>query len=313
MAPRGVDAYAASMTRHPSLPFAAVAAVLLAAIVLMPPRSLAVTAAASEQRVGEFVWHDLVTTNPAASRAFYAELFGWSFAPGQGIDPGYHIIKHEERPIGGIVQPRQENAAAAQWLAYVVVADVDRAAKSFEQAGGRIHRGPLNARKGLRVAVVADPQGAALGLASRGPDFQDGEGAPGDRPEAGGVPGLHHWLWMEYVAHDPAAALTFYGTAVGFRAEVHETRNAFTYYLLTTDKPRAGLFESLWDRERSAWLPYVRVADPTAMAARAVALGGTMVLAPHAAIRNGSLAIVLDPGGAPLALQKYPFDVGGKP
>jgi predicted enzyme related to lactoylglutathione lyase len=112
---------------------------------------------------------------------------------------------------------------------------------------------------------------------------------------------------MEYVAHDPAPALTFYSRAVGFRSELHETRNAFAYYLLTTDRPRAGLFESLWDRERSAWLPYVRVADPAALAARAVALGGTMVLAPHAAIRSGSLAIILDPAGAPLALQKYPF------
>jgi predicted enzyme related to lactoylglutathione lyase len=240
--------------------------------------------------------------NPAASQAFYGTLFGWTFESGQGIDPGYVIIRHEGQPIGGIVKPREGNAAAAQWLAYVVVADVDRAAKDFEQAGGRIYRGPLNARKDLRVAVVADAQGAPLGLASRGPDA-----------DTTVVPGLHRWLWMEYVAHDPASALAFYAAAVGFRYELHETRNAFAYYLLSTDRPRAGLFESLWDRERSAWLPYIRVADPAAMAARAVGLGGAMVLAPHAAVRNGSLAIVLDPDGAPLALQKYPFDPGVPP
>jgi predicted enzyme related to lactoylglutathione lyase len=277
---------------------------------LVSPDPLAVTQTPPPSAgVGAFVWHDLVTVNPAASRVFYGELFGWTFEQGEGVDPGYVIIRQDQRPIGGIVKPREGNAAAAQWLAYVVVADVDQAAKIFEQAGGRIHRGPLNARKDLRVAVVGDPQGAALGLASRGPDL--GEGGPGG--ESDGVPGLHRWLWMEYVARDPRAALTFYNTAVGFRSELHETRNAFTYYLLTTDRPRAGLFESLWDRDRSAWLPYVRVADPAAMAERAVALGGAMVLAPHAAIRNGSLAIVLDPGGAPLALQKYPFDAGATP
>ena len=304
MAPGFLGAYATAMMRRPSSALVAAVAILLVSIPALAPGSFAVTQTpASPVSVGAFVWHDLVTNNPAAGRAFYGALFGWTFEPGAGIDPGYVIIKHEGRPIGGIVQPREGNAAAAQWLAYVVVADVDQAAQTFEQAGGRIFRGPLNARKDLRVAVVADAQGAALGLASRGPDSVD--------PDP--VPGLHRWLWMEYVARDPAAALKFYGDAVGFRSELHETRNAFTYYLLTTDRPRAGLFETLWDRERSAWLPYVRVADPAAMAARAVELGGTTVLAPHAAIRNGSLAIVLDPAGAPFALQKFPFDNGVTP
>ena len=51
------------------------------------------------------------------------------------------------------------------------------------------------------------------GLASRGPKVEDTR-----------VPGLNRWLWMDYVARDPAGALTFYGSAVGFRNEVYETR-----------------------------------------------------------------------------------------
>jgi len=262
--------------------------------VLMPPR-------VDTSAAGEFVWHDLVTHDPAASRAFYAALFGWTFEEADGIDPGYTIITHGGRPIGGIVllQPRNGEEIVAQWLSYVAVSDVDRVTKVFQQAGGRVFRGPLNARKDLRVAVVADAQGAPLGLASRGP-----------RLEAETPPGLHHWLWREYVARDPAAALTFYREALGFEHEVHETRENFTYYLLATDQPRAGLFLSPWKHERSVWLPYVRVADPDASAARAVELGGTILLQPRPEVRGGSLAIVLDPTGAPLALQKYPFDGG---
>ena len=48
------------------------------------------------------------------------------------------------------------------------------------------------------------------------------------------------------MARDAAAALTFYGKALGFRHEVSETRDNFTYYLLQTDRPRAGLFLSPW-------------------------------------------------------------------
>jgi predicted enzyme related to lactoylglutathione lyase len=295
--------YPFGMMRAVSMVVAGVAVVAVTVAAVAPDPEPVTPAPDTNAAVGEFVWHDLVTDNPAASRVFYGALFGWTFAAGQGIDPGYTMIEHEGRPIGGIVPRRQENAAAAQWLAYVVVADVDHAARTFEQAGGRIFRGPLNARRDLRVAVVSDAQGAPLGLSSRGPELPDG----------GQPPALHRWLWMEYVARDAAAALTFYGEAVGFRHELFETRNAFTYYLLSTDRPRAGLFLSPWPRATSAWLPYVRVADAAAAAARAVELGGSVLLAPRADVRNGSLAIVLDPAGAPVALQKFPFANGATP
>jgi len=251
---------------------------------------------------GEFVWHDLVTDDQSACRAFYGALFGWTFEAGDGIDPGYTIIKHDGVPIGGIVSrtKKPDSRFIAQWLAYVVVPDLDASVGVFTQQGGQVLRGPRNVRKDLRVAVVADPQGAPLGLASGGPRF-----------DTATPPGLHRWLWMDYVARDAAAALTFYATALGFRHEVSDTRDNFTYYLLQTDRPRAGLFLSPWTRETSAWLPYVRVADPAAMATRAADLGATIAVAPRPEVRNASLAIIVDPAGAPLALQKFPFDAGG--
>jgi predicted enzyme related to lactoylglutathione lyase len=251
--------------------------------------------------VGKFVWHDLVTSDPAKCREFYGQLFGWTFEPAEGIDPGYTMIHHEGRPIGGIVfrPPQKGETFIAQWLPYVVVADVDKAANAFRQGGGRIFRGPLNARKDLRVAGVEDAQGAPLGLASRGPQIDEDT-----------LPPLNRWFWMDYVARDADAALKFYGEVLGFTHEIRDTRENFTYYLLKSDRPRAGLFPSPWKRETSVWLSYVRVADPAAMAARAVQLGGTIGLAPDPAVRNGSLAIVVDPTGAPLALQKYPFAAG---
>jgi uncharacterized protein len=271
------------------------------------PQSFAAAASAAPPpaATGEFVWHDLVTDNPATAQTFYGSLFGWTFERGEGIDPGYTIIKHGKLPIGGIITRRSTDAAdsgPSQWLAYVMVSDVDKVAGGFRQAGGRIFRGPLQARKDLRVAAVADPQGAPLGLASRGPHM-----------ETTSASGLHEWLWMEYIAQDPDAALKFYADVVGFRSEISETRENFTYYLLSTAAPRAGLFRSLWQRDTSAWLPYVRVEDPAAMAARVKALGGSVVISPQPRVRNGSLAIVLDPSGAALALQKFPFDKGVTP
>jgi len=36
-------------------------------------------------------------------------------------------------------------------------------------------------------------------------------------------------------------------------------------------------------------------------------LGGRVILAPASEVRNGSLAVVADPTGAVVALQKYPY------
>jgi uncharacterized protein len=50
----------------------------------------------------------------------------------------------------------------------------------------------------------------------------------------------------------------------------------------------------------------VRVADPSASALRAQRLGGRVLLAPRADVRNGSVALIADPTGAVLALQRWP-------
>jgi predicted enzyme related to lactoylglutathione lyase len=58
---------------------------------------------------------------------------------------------------------------------------------------------------------------------------------------------------------------------------------------------------------RPHWLPYIRVSDPAAMATRTEQLGGRILLPVRADIRNGSVAVVADAGGAAIALQKWPF------
>jgi uncharacterized protein len=254
---------------------------------------------ATNGKPGDFVWHDLVTDDPAACRTFYEALFGWTFESADGVDPGYTIIRNQGRPIGGIVRRRGAQPGAGQWLSYVIVMDVNRTAAAFEDAGGRVIRGPLDARKDLRIAAVADAQGAVVGLASRGPRFATHAAS-----------GRHEWLWVEYIAQDPESALDFYADVIGYRYEIAARRENFIYYVLSTDRPRAGLFHTLWQGEQSAWLPYIRVDDPAEMAERVLKLGGTVVIPPQPRVRNNSMTLVLDPSGAAVALQKFPFDNG---
>ena len=54
------------------------------------------------------------------------------------------------------------------------------------------------------------------------------------------------------------------------------------------------------------------MADAAAAAKKAEALGGRILLAPKPEVRNGTLAIVTDPSGAALALQKWPIEEPAK-
>jgi hypothetical protein len=54
-------------------------------------------------------------------------------------------------------------------------------------------------------------------------------------------------------------------------------------------------------------LPYLLVSEPAQLVTRVRSLGGDVLLEPNAGVRKGSLAVVTDPSGAVVALQKYPF------
>ena len=90
---------------------------------------------------------------------------------------------------------------------------------------------------------------------------------------------------------------------------VLEARQGIEYHVLRTSRGRAGLYRlpaAVADVEPN-WLPYVLVADPGALAARVSDLGGRIVVPASPERRNGTLVVIADPGGAVLALQKYPF------
>ena len=147
-----------------------------------------------------------------------------------------------------------------------------------------------------RAAAIEDVSGAVVHLVA------SSNGDPPDVKE----PPTNTWLWHELLSRDPAKSVDFYQTAFDFDVEVLTRDSERSYQVLwSTGAPRAGIIQNPFSDRVSAWIPYIRVEDPAAMAARAAELGGRVVIAPEDAIRKGTLAVVVDPSGAPLALQKW--------
>jgi predicted enzyme related to lactoylglutathione lyase len=246
---------------------------------------------------GRFVWHDLLTRDVDTAKRFYGELLGWRFGSTRRGDRPYVIARSGSTPVAGIVDISAIADAGPQWLSYMAVADVDKTAALVRSSGGKVLVEPRDLAV-ARAAVVSDPQGAPLGLAQLRRDI----------PEPA-TPTPNHFFWQEYLARDAVQALGFYKGLAGYESTISDTRLGVDYHVLRKTHGRAGLFqlpERVADVQPN-WLPYVLVSDPAALAARVTALGGRILVPAAPERRNGSLVVIADPGGAPLALQRFPY------
>jgi len=252
------------------------------------------------QHPGQFVWQDLVTEDVAACQRFYAGLLGWTFEETTRRGKPYLIASSDGARVAGLVGVKREDPAkpVSQWLSYVSVADVDQSVRQARSAGGRVLVEPVDIDGVARAAVIVDPQGALLGIARlAGAD-------PIEPPQ----PILGRFFWREYLARDPDRALSFYAGLLGYQSEVTGEQDGFSYHVLRREHARAGLYRIPAGKGiEPNWLPYVKVGDPAALAARVAGLGGQVLLEPRADIREATLAVVADPSGAALALQKWPL------
>jgi predicted enzyme related to lactoylglutathione lyase len=114
---------------------------------------------------GAFCWADLITPDPERAKEFYSSLFGWQLTAGEHDTSDNLHIKNGETFIGGIPDPRHQGSnSPPHWLSYFFVADVDEAAKKVRALGGKIWGPPMTVEGAGRMAIVADPQGAAFAL-----------------------------------------------------------------------------------------------------------------------------------------------------
>jgi len=252
---------------------------------------------------GKFIWHDLITHDISAVKLFYAGVFGWKFEALPGTDR-YTVIRHNGEMIGGIAfsDRKIDGKPISQWVSMMSVPSVDQAASRIRQAGGRVYAGPRDIDDRGRLAIVGDPQGAVFGLVrTTGGDPHDREAGIGD------------WLWNELWSDDREAAAQLYATLVGYELDTHEKVAGKPYTVFKRDgEPRAGLLVNPFPEEvTSLWLPYVRVANPAAVAAKVEGLGGQVLLKPDPEHRKGTVAIIADPTGAEVAIQKWPIEETG--
>jgi predicted enzyme related to lactoylglutathione lyase len=115
---------------------------------------------------GTFCVADLSTSDQDGASRFYEQLFKWRIGK-EDEDPShnyYHLFNHDEF-IGGILPPAFRNPGAPpHWQIYLLVSDCDVVATKAKGLGAKLHMPPTKIEDIGRMAVMADPQGAAFAI-----------------------------------------------------------------------------------------------------------------------------------------------------
>ncbi|HWA79684.1 MAG TPA: VOC family protein [Acetobacteraceae bacterium] len=274
-----------------------------AARLRLPP---IVEPASQEQHVGKVIFVELVTPDLALAERFYGGLFGWTFRDMNAGGTAYAEAMLAGSPVAGLFQrklPAREHRQPA-WLTYFSVRDVDAAAETAVQDGGKVLFSPHSFPDRGREAVLADPQGAVFAVLAS---------SSGDPPDVLADPGA--WIWSSLITSDPNGAAAFYQKLFGYDVFPLPPDGSMQHLILASGGYARASVNSLppgRPNVRPHWLNYVRVDDAGATAARAAALGGRVLIAPRMDRDGGKIALIADPLGAVFGLLERPAKESGE-
>ena len=88
---------------------------------------------------GSFIWYELMSGDPDASKKFYDDVVGWKVGAKPPGDMDYRMISAPDGDVGGVLRLTEEmrkHGAHPVWLGYFGVDDVDKTVAKITAAGG---------------------------------------------------------------------------------------------------------------------------------------------------------------------------------
>lgn len=244
---------------------------------------------------GTFCWIELATSDAQGAKAFYQPLFGWE---GEDIPVGergegtYTLMRLQGRDVCGLYRTDQTPPA---WFSFVSVEDADATTARAAGLGATVSMPPFDVEEHGRIAVVADPTGAALALWQ--PRSHFGARLVND-------PGA---LCLNQLnTTDPEKAEEFYSALFGWRfTPVGDDQQAYWGIFNPTpegDALNGGMMPLPPEATAAShWLCYFTAEHLEASLAQIGASGGTVLFGPMP-IPSGRIAGAVDPQGAVFAL-----------
>jgi len=249
---------------------------------------------------GEFCWIELATTDQAAARDFYGQIFGWTFKDTPiGPNDFYTIFQLQGRDTAAAYTLRPEQTSRgipSHWNLYVAVESADAAAALATRLGGKVWAPPFDVFDAGRMANLQDPTGANFSLWQAKNNMGTG------------ITGLDGTLcWADLNTPDQALAGQFYSDLFGWQIMKEDEDAAHNYWHIKNGEEFIGGIPPAAYRQPGAaahWLAYFSVSDCDATSAKAKKLGAELRMPPTDFEDVGRMSVIADPQGATFAIFK---------
>ncbi|KHL26819.1 hypothetical protein PK98_06855 [Croceibacterium mercuriale] len=252
------------------------------------------------------MWYELAVPDPGLVQEFYQQVAGWTIDPAGEDHDGteYRMIRRADGGLaGGVLTLTAQMAGSGMrptWTGYIHHPDVDAATQAIVEAGGQCFMGPLDMAGVGRMAMLADPQGAAFYLLAPTPPESD----PDAQSDVFGymIPG--RITWNELMTTDPAAAISLYGKLFGWTQDGFMPMGELGDYQFIHHggDPIGAVMPLVPQLDRSCWNFYIGVPDIDQAAEAVVAQGGTP-MGEIQEVSGGSYVLnAVDPAGATIGL-----------
>lgn len=241
------------------------------------------------------IWVDLSSSDAAASRDFYAKLFGWKVEVNP--DPqygGYALATIGGKDVAGI-GPKMSAEAPSAWLVYIGSSDAADTTKKAKAAGANVIAEPMTVGEQGTMSVIQDPSGAFLGVWQ--PNKMAGSPVIGEANTFG---------WAELNARGIERAKPFYKKLFAWgekNTEMDGGQPPYTEFMLGNDSIAGGMeMNPMVPAEvPSYWLVYFTVPDVDKAHEKATQLGAKGLLEPMD-FPGGRFSVLSDPQGAAFGL-----------
>lgn len=116
---------------------------------------------------GAICWRELASNDLPRAIEFYSKLFDWQLPQTKITNIEYKEIVLDNTAVGGMMAIDENwgpTPPPSHWTTYIAVSDVEETAKRIEEEGGSVKVPSFEAPGVGRMAMVADPSGAAFSI-----------------------------------------------------------------------------------------------------------------------------------------------------
>ena len=254
--------------------------------------------ASKDYNTGHVVWRDLVSPDPKVSADFYKKVFGWNAVKSGTDEEPYWIFKSNGKPVAGMYQMKESRKnAGGEWLPYFSSKSQNDLVKRSDSYGASQILKPVDISGRGKVSVIKDPSEAFFALITT---------VKGDPKSS--EPEEFEFLWNELWSNNTEKSEDYYKKLFNFQSEKIIDDNREYIVLKFNDKPVSGIIKNPAENVRDHWVQYVKVSNVKDIEEKAKLAGAKIIIPNDIKIRKGTLAVFIDPTGAPVAIQKWPIE-----